>query len=85
MKRHILIGASAALLLILIYVGLITLAQDFTHALDQTADMWYWVLALAGGFGIQAGLFSVIGHSIRRRRAATTGTVATSGGGVYCA
>ncbi len=80
MKRHILIGVSAAFLLILIYVGLITLAQDFTHALDQTADMWYWVLALAGGFGIQAGLFSFIRHGMRRRRAAATGTVATSGG-----
>lgn len=80
MRRHILIGASAAVLLILIYMGLITLAQDLTHALEQTADMWYWVLALAGGFGIQAGMFSFIRQSIRERRATTTGTVATSGG-----
>ncbi len=80
MKRHLLIGVSAAFLLVFVYVGLITLAQDFTHALEQTADMWYWVLALAGGFGIQVGLFSFIRHSMRQRRAATTGTVATSGG-----
>lgn len=80
MKRHILVGVGAAFLLIFIYVGLITLAQDFSHALEQTADMWYWVLALAGGFGIQAGLFSFIRHGMRRRRAAATGTVATSGG-----
>ncbi len=79
MKRHILIGSGAAVLLILIYLGLITLAQDLNHALGQTADMWYWVLALAGGFGIQAGMFSFIRHSIRERRATTTGTVATSG------
>ncbi len=79
-KRHILIGLSAAFLLILIYAGLIALAQDFSHALDQTFDMWYWVLALAGGFGIQAGLFSFIRHRLRQRRAAATGTVAASGG-----
>ncbi len=80
MKRHILVGVGAAVLLIIIYLGIITLAQDWTHALEQTAELWYWVLALAGGFGIQAGLFSFIRHSIRKRRAATTGSVAASGG-----
>ena len=80
MKRHILIGVGAAVLLIIIYLGIITLAQDWTHALQQTAELWYWVLALAGGFGIQAGLFSFIRQSIRERRAATTGSVAASGG-----
>lgn len=79
MKRHVLIGTGGAALLIIIYLGLITLAQDLTHALAQTAELWYWVLALAGGFGIQAGLFSFIRHGIRQRRAAT-GSVAASGG-----
>ena len=67
-------------MLIIVYLGIITLAQDWTHALEQTAELWYWVLALAGGFGIQAGLFSFIRQSIRERRAATTGSVAASGG-----
>lgn len=79
MKRHILIGVGAAVLLIIVYLGIITLAQDWTHALQQTAELWYWVLALAGGFGIQAGLFSFIRQSIRERRATTTGSVAASG------
>ncbi len=78
-KRHMLIGIGAATLLIMVYLGLITLAQDFTHALKQTAELWYWVLALAGGFGIQAGLFSFIRHGMSERRAATTGSVAASG------
>ena len=80
MKRHILIGTGAAALLIIIYLGIITLAQDLTHALKQTAELWYWVLALAGGFGIQAGLFSFIRQGIRQRRAAATGSIAASGG-----
>ncbi len=79
-KRHILVGIGAAVLLIIVYLGIITLAQDWTHALEQTAKLWYWVLALAGGFGIQAGLFSFIRQGIRERRAATTGSVAASGG-----
>ncbi len=60
MRRHILVGAAAAVLLIIIYAGIIGLAQDWTHVRQQTAELWYWVLALAGGFGIQAGLFSFI-------------------------
>ncbi len=80
MKRHFLVGTSGAALLILIYLGLIALAQDWTHALEQTASLWYWVVALAGGFGIQAGLFSFIRQGIRERKAAVTGSVAASGG-----
>ena len=79
MKRHILVGVGAAVLLIIIYLGIITLAQDWTHALQQTTELWYWVLALAGGFGIQAGLFSFIRQGIRERRAASTASVAASG------
>jgi hypothetical protein len=79
-KRHILVGAGAAVLLIVAYLGIITLAQDWAHALEQATEMWYWGLALAGGFGIQVGLFSFIRQSIRERRAATTGSVTASGG-----
>ena len=79
MKRHALIGAGAAVLLLAVYLGIITLAQGWTHALEQTADRGYWVAALAAGFGVQAGLFSFIRQGIRQRRAAT-GSVAVSGG-----
>jgi hypothetical protein len=78
-KRHILVGVGAAVLLIIVYLGLIVWAEGFTHALEQTFELWYWVLALAGGFGIQAGLFSFIRQGIRERRAAATGSVAASG------
>jgi len=78
-KRHILVGIGAAVLLIIVYLGIITLAQGLTHALKLAAEMWYWVLALAGGFGIQAGLFSFIRQSIRERQVAATGSIAASG------
>ena len=80
MKRHILIGIGAAVLLFGIYVGIITLAQDWKHALEQASNLWYWILGLAGGFGIQAGLFSFIRQGLQERQAATTASVAASGG-----
>ncbi len=80
MRRHILIGVGAAALLLFVYIGIITLAEGIEHALDQTATLWYWVVALAGGFGIQAGLFSFIRQGLRERKASATASVATSGG-----
>ena len=80
MRRHFLVGTGGAILLITVYLGLIVLAQDWAHAWQQTVELWYWVLALAGGFGLQAGLFSFIRQGIRERRAAATGSVAASGG-----
>lgn len=80
LKKHILIGVGAAVLLILFYLGIITLAQDLTHALKQTAELWYWVLALAVGFGVQAGLFSFVRYGMQQRRKSATASVATSGG-----
>ncbi|MDP2931460.1 MAG: hypothetical protein Q8O05_03040 [Chloroflexota bacterium] len=56
LRRHIIIGVSAGVLLLLVYAGVITLAQGWQHMLEQTARLWYWIMALAGGFGIQAGL-----------------------------
>jgi len=80
MKRHILIGIGAAVMLLLVYAGIVTLAEGIEHALEQTATLWYWVVALAGGFGIQAGLFSFIRQGLRERKASATASVATSGG-----
>ncbi len=79
MKRHILIGIGATLLLLSVYVGIITWAEGFEHAVTQTVDLWYWVAALAAGFGVQAGLFSFLRHGLRQRKASTTASVATSG------
>lgn len=80
MKRYILIGIGAAVMLLLVYAGIVTLAEGIEHALEQTATLWYWVVALAGGFGIQAGLFSFIRQGLRERKASATASVATSGG-----
>ncbi|MEE8413002.1 MAG: hypothetical protein V3R96_00470 [Dehalococcoidales bacterium] len=79
MKRHILTGIGAAILLLSVYVGIITWAEGFDHAISRTVDLWYWVAALAGGFGVQAGLFSFLRHGLRQRQVSTTTSVATSG------
>lgn len=79
MRKHVLIGMAAAVLLVAGYVGVIALAQGWAHALEQAGQMWYWLLALASGFGIQAGLFSFIRQGLHNHKHATT-SLASSGG-----
>ncbi|MDO8687196.1 MAG: hypothetical protein Q7K41_01270, partial [Dehalococcoidales bacterium] len=80
LRRHVIIGVLAGTMLLLLYAGVITLAQGAQHMLEQTAKLWYWLAILAAGFGIQAGLFSFIRQALRERRASATASVAASGG-----
>ncbi|MFH0941985.1 MAG: hypothetical protein V1823_03050 [Chloroflexota bacterium] len=80
LRRHVIIGVGAGILLLLVYAGVITLAQGAQHMLEQTARLWYWLAALAAGFGIQAGLFSFIRQALRERQASATASLAASSG-----
>ncbi len=77
--RALLIGAAAGLALLGLYLGLIALAQGWPHALEQFEQARPFVLALAAGFGVQAGLYT----RLRGRNAAdargTAGMAASSG------
>ncbi|MBE0481592.1 MAG: hypothetical protein IBX68_11520 [Dehalococcoidia bacterium] len=79
MRRHILVGAVAATLLIAAYAVTIGLVQDWGHVWQQASGLWYWLLALAGGFGVQAGLFSFIRQRVKERRVMSTASVTASG------
>ena len=43
-KKHVLVGISAGILLLAVYVVVITLVQDWQHTLQQTAKLWYWLV-----------------------------------------
>lgn len=79
-KKHVLVGIGAGILLLLFYMSILTLLQGREHALSQMASQWYWILALATGLGIQAGLFFFIRQTLHERRKSATASVATSGG-----
>ncbi|MBI5946975.1 MAG: hypothetical protein HY875_02415 [Chloroflexi bacterium] len=71
-------GLVAGTALLSLYLGIITLAQDWDHAREQLgADRWF-VAGITGGFGTQAGLFVYL-RSLHARTnpgamAASTGT-----------
>lgn len=53
----IMTGTSAFLVLMGIYFGVLTLVSGWEFTVSQFADFWPYILALAGGFGVQIGLF----------------------------
>jgi hypothetical protein len=70
-------GLLAALGLLVFYLGVIILAQDWAHAIQQLAEDRWYVAAIASGFGTQVGLFVYLrGMHVR---AAASGVVASSG------
>ena len=70
-------GLAAALGLLAFYLGIITLAQGWAHAVEQLADDRWFVGVIAAGFGTQVGLFAHL-RGLHARAAA--GGVATSTG-----
>lgn len=80
-NRSIIYGISATAILLFLYFSILSIANSFRHAVDSFIEMWYWILLLAVGFGVQVGLYFHIRVSFhdRMRKSAST-TVATVGG-----
>lgn len=60
MWRPAALGATAAFGLIVVYLGIITLAQGWAHAIRQLVEDRWFVGALVAGFGTQIGLFAYL-------------------------
>lgn len=81
MKKPFIAGIIAGLVLLVLYFGVLSIANSFSHALQQFADFWYWISLLVAGFGIQVGLYSHIRAEFHARKmAGATTSVAASGG-----
>lgn len=76
MGKSVLTGAAAALILMGVYFLILAVANGPEHVLEQFMGMWYLILPLVAGFGIQMSLFSFIRSSMK----AMTGAVASTGG-----
>lgn len=79
MKKHVIIGIAAGISLLVLYAITLVLLQSLEHTIDQTRRIWYWLLPLSIGFGIQMGLFSFMRKKLRERRRTETASTAASG------
>ena len=74
-------GAVAGLLLIGLYLGLVTWAQGLGHARELLWNDRFFVAGIAGGFGIQVGLFVHVRRLVARRAARSAAGVTAAGTG----
>ena len=77
MKKPIIYGIISGIILLAVYFAILSLANSVDHAISQFFSMWYFILALAIGFGIQVSLFTYV-RSYKNALAATS--VSVSGG-----
>ena len=76
-------GLSATLALLGAYLLIVSLVSGWRFAGDQFSQFWYYVIALAAGFGMQVGLYAHLKQLLHRADAvgtvaAITGTTSTA-------
>ncbi|MGE5619188.1 MAG: heavy-metal-associated domain-containing protein [Sphingomonadaceae bacterium] len=76
--RPAMYGAAGSALLVALYLGLVTLAQGFEHAAELLSQDWYFVLAIALGFGVQLDLFFYMRRALHKKKG--TGSAAAVAG-----
>ncbi len=81
--KAILAGTGAALALLGLYFGVLTLVSGWDFTFEQFLAYRYFVIALSAGFGLQVGLFmhlKALVHGARRQGLvlATSGTASTA-------
>jgi len=66
--------------LVAVFFSIVTLSNgSLSSALEEFRRIWYWIVLLAGGFGLQLGLFVYLKNIVHGGMAGATAEVAASG------
>jgi len=77
-------GILAGVGILFFYLVVLTIFQSFNFAISEFRNLWFWIIPLAVGFGIQVGLYNSIIHTARiNAEIATSGTI-SGGSMVVC-
>lgn len=81
--RPLVAAIAAASALLVLYFGVLTLVSGWEFTVEQFRTYWYFVTALAAGFGVQVGLFLYLRALVHGARSqgvvvATSGTASTA-------
>lgn len=78
LSKSVKFGILAFMLMLAVYFGVVSLISGMSFALEQFAKFWYFIVALALGFGIQIGLYTYLKNLVGQHRASGK-VVAVSG------
>lgn len=80
--KFVLKGLAASTLLLAFYFIVASLLGGISFALDNFVKLWYWMVPLVIGFGVQIGMFFYVKDEMHKKAttqaAASTGVSATS-------
>jgi hypothetical protein len=81
-KKPLFWGTVAGLSLLTVYFLILTIANSFSHSIEQFKMIWYWITLLVLGFSIQVGLYMYIRGitKLRKDSGVATSSVAVAGG-----
>lgn len=76
-------GILALGLLLAVYFGVLTLVSGWKFTVSQFNEFWYYILPLAGGFGLQVALYTRLRQVVHQSREsgavmAASGTTSTA-------
>ncbi|MDW7726976.1 MAG: hypothetical protein SCH70_07675 [Candidatus Methanoperedens sp.] len=80
--KPVIYGILAGFILLLLYFSILSISNSFDHALDSFIEMWYWIMLLVVGFGVQVGLYFHIREGFRALDAGSATTTVAAAGGV---
>ncbi|MFQ6674556.1 MAG: hypothetical protein ACE5GH_07215 [Fidelibacterota bacterium] len=81
-QKSVMWGVIGGLVLLSVYFVIVSLANSFAHAIEGFSQLWYWIIALTLGFGIQVGLYVHVRQTVQLKKEAhgATSALATAGG-----
>jgi Cu+-exporting ATPase len=64
LRKPIIVGILGIFALLAIYFTVVGLISDSQFAINQFNEFWYYIIALAIGFGVQLGLYTYLRQAI---------------------
>lgn len=59
-KKEYVYGWLASIIMFLFYFSIVSYTRGFSHAVEQFIDLWFLMIPLIAGFGIQISLFLLL-------------------------
>ena len=76
--RALAVAAATALTMLALYLAILSLISGWEFTVSEFSRYWYFIIALAAGFGIQVGLYVRLRQLLESRHG--TGTVLVASG-----
>ncbi|PIN91741.1 hypothetical protein COU61_01855 [Candidatus Pacearchaeota archaeon CG10_big_fil_rev_8_21_14_0_10_35_13] len=83
-NNSVLYGVLAGVSIIIFFLLVVSIFQGFAFAILNLRSLWYWIILLSIGFGVQVGLYTTIRHTALANSLVSTSGVISGGSMIAC-